>query len=121
MCDAAVLKIPQIARSVFFRQVDCQCYVKSGYVRCFGPRAGVKVKFGGMSEIMFYELGPVDMKALIIITAEGSEGFVQSVRILETVVRSGLVMVSTFYLQVSICEAALLVLYLIHDSSYLHG
>lgn len=28
MCDAAVLKIPQIARSVFFRQVDSRCYVK---------------------------------------------------------------------------------------------
>lgn len=27
MCDAAVLKIPHIARSEFFQQVDSQCYV----------------------------------------------------------------------------------------------
>lgn len=32
MCGAAVLKIPQIARSIFFRQVNGQSYVKSGYI-----------------------------------------------------------------------------------------
>lgn len=37
MCDAAVLKIPQIARSVFFRQVDSQSYVESGYVVLDSP------------------------------------------------------------------------------------
>lgn len=36
-CGAAVLKIPQIARSVFFRQADSQCYVKSGYVVLDNP------------------------------------------------------------------------------------
>lgn len=28
MCDAAVLKIPHIARSEFFQQVDSQCYIR---------------------------------------------------------------------------------------------
>lgn len=38
MCDAAVLKIPHIARSEFFQQVDGHYVVMSGDVRvhCFG-------------------------------------------------------------------------------------
>lgn len=37
MFVAAVLKIPQIARSVFFRQVNSQRYVKSGYIVLDNP------------------------------------------------------------------------------------
>lgn len=37
MCGAAVLKIPQIARSVFFGQVNSQCNVKSGYIVLDNP------------------------------------------------------------------------------------
>lgn len=37
MFGSAVLKIPQIARSVFFRQVNGQCYVKSGYIVLGNP------------------------------------------------------------------------------------
>lgn len=37
MCGAAVLKIPQIARSVFFRQVNSRCNVKSGYIVLDNP------------------------------------------------------------------------------------
>lgn len=36
----------------------------------------MKVKFGAISEIMFYKSGPANMKSLIIIILEGSEEFV---------------------------------------------
>lgn len=58
------MKIPQIARSVFFRQVNGLCYVKSGYIVL--DNLGVKVNFDGILEVMFYKSRPVNMRALIL-------------------------------------------------------
>lgn len=69
LCVAAVLKIPQIARSVFFRQVNSQCKVKSGYIVLDNPEQ----KFGGMSEIVFYKSRPVNMNIILV----GAEEFVK--------------------------------------------
>lgn len=43
MFGAAVLKIPQITRSVFFRQMNSRGYVKSGYIVLGNPVTVTKV------------------------------------------------------------------------------
>lgn len=73
-----------------------------------------------MEDIACYKRGPVDMVIIILV---GSEGVGESIMIFwgKTFLRSALIMVGTSCSHVLVCEAAPLVLYWTHDSSYLHG
>lgn len=113
------IEITSNCRKCIFQESGWSMFVKSGYVHCFGHRVGVKENFGDnvlwirtcWHEVCHNNDKNTSRIRRIWLICDGGDKFL----------RSAPVTVGTFYLQVLICKAALLVLYWIHDSSYLHG